>query len=128
MTERVAIRAERGPAPLGPYSQAMAYGGVLYCSGVLPIDDGGELVEGSPGEQARRCLGHLETVCEAAGTSLGRALLIIVYATELAGAPEINEAYAEHFSGLGELPARVMVGVAGLPKGAQLEIAAQVAV
>lgn len=127
MTDRTAIRTDRTPAPLGPYSQAIANSGVLYCSGVLPIDDGGELIAGPPGAQVRQCLAHLEAICGAAGTTLARALLVTVYTTELESSAEINAAYSEHFDAVGDPPARVAVGVAELPKGAQMEIAAQVA-
>jgi 2-iminobutanoate/2-iminopropanoate deaminase len=127
MLKRTAIESSDAPAAVGPYSQAVQHGGVLYCSGQVPLDpETSELVEGGPGEQARRCLRNLEAVCGAAGTELGKALMVSVFTTDLAAGPEINAAYGEFF---GEAPpARAMVGVAALPLGAQVEIAAIVAV
>ena len=126
MPERTTIEASGAPAAVGPYSHAIVHGGALYCSGQVPLDpDSGELVTGGPGDQTRQCLRNLEAVCAAAGTSLGRALMVSVFTTDLAFGPEINEAYGEFF---GEAPpARAMVGVAALPLGATVEIAAVVA-
>jgi 2-iminobutanoate/2-iminopropanoate deaminase len=127
MLKRTAIESSDAPAAVGPYSQAIKRGGTLYCSGQVPLDpETGELVEGGPGEQTKRCLRNLEAVCGAAGTELGKALMVSVFTTDLAAGPEINAAYGEFF---GEAPpARAMVGVAALPLGAQVEIAAIVAV
>lgn len=126
MSERTAIEASGAPAAVGPYSHAIVHGGALYCSGQVPLDpDSGELVVGGPGEQTRQCLRNLEAVCGAAGTSLGRALMVSVFTTDLASGPEINAAYGEFFGA--EPPARAMVGVAALPLGATVEIAAVVA-
>lgn len=126
MSERRVIDADGAPEAVGPYSHATVHGGVLYCSGQVPLDpDSGELVEGGPGEQTKRCLRNLEAVCGAAGTGLGEALMITVFTTDLGAGPEINAAYGEFF---GEAPpARAMVGVSALPLGAQVEIAAIVA-
>jgi 2-iminobutanoate/2-iminopropanoate deaminase len=126
MPERRVIESSDAPAAVGAYSQAVQHGDVLYCSGQVPLDpETGELIEGGPGEQARRCLRNLEAVCGAAGTELGAALMVTVFTTDLAAGPEINAAYGEFF---GEAPpARAMVGVAALPLGAQVEIAAVVA-
>jgi 2-iminobutanoate/2-iminopropanoate deaminase len=87
--------------------------------------DTGEIVGSSPGEQARRCLENLQTVCAAAGTTLGEAVKLTVYMTDLSAFAEVNEVYATFFEA--EPPARVAVGVAALPKGAQVEIDAVVA-
>jgi 2-iminobutanoate/2-iminopropanoate deaminase len=100
--------------------------GLLFCSGQIPLDpDTGEIVGSSPGEQARRCLENLQTVCAAAGTTLGEAVKLTVYMTDLSAFAEVNEVYATFFEA--EPPARVAVGVAALPKGAQVEIDAVVA-
>ena len=127
MSERQVVKADGAPEAAGPYSHATLHGGVLYCAGQVPIDpETGELIEGGPGEQTTRCLSNLEVVCEEAGTSLERALMVSVFTTDLASGPEINEAYAEAFAS--DPPARAMVGVAALPVGATVEIAAVVAV
>jgi 2-iminobutanoate/2-iminopropanoate deaminase len=79
----------------------------------------------TPAAQARRCLENLRAVCAAAGTTLERAVRLTIYMTDLAGFGEVNEVYASFFAD--DPPARVTVGVAQLPKGAQVEIDAVVA-
>jgi 2-iminobutanoate/2-iminopropanoate deaminase len=124
---REPVTAIGAPAAVGPYSHAVRAGGLLFCSGQIPLDpDTDELVGKSPAEQATRCLQNLEAVCAAAGASLHDAVRCTVYLTDLAGAfAEVNEAYAKFFSA--DPPARVAIGAAALPKGAQVEIDAIVA-
>ncbi len=125
--ERVAIGAEGAPAAVGPYSHAVRSGELLFCSGQIPLDPStGEIVGSTAAEQARRCLENLEAVCAAAGTSLGRALRLTVYMTDLGEFAPVNEVYASFFSDA-DPPARVAIGVLALPKGAQVEIDAIVA-
>ena len=122
---RKAIETDRAPEPVGPYSQAVAADGVLYCSGQVPLDPAtGELVEGGIAEQARRCLQSLEAVCAAAGAQLSDAARIGIYLTDMSLFGELNEVYAEFFPE--PSPARTTVGVAELPKGAQVEMDATV--
>jgi 2-iminobutanoate/2-iminopropanoate deaminase len=101
--------------------------GLLFCSGQTPIDPTtNEMMEGSIGDQTRRCLDNLATVCEAAGARLADAVRLTVYAVDLPGDwAEINEAYGSFFEH--DPPARAAVGVAALPKGARVEIDAVVA-
>ena len=102
-------------------------GGLLFCSGQIPLDPvSGELVGSTAAEQARRCLENLSAVCQAAGTTLGRAVRLTIYMTDLQAFGEVNEVYSSFFQT--EPPARVTVGVSALPKGAQVEIDAIVAV
>lgn len=123
---REALNADDAPEAVGPYSHAVRAGGLLFCSGQIPLDPGsGELVGSSPGEQATRCLQNLQAVCEAAGTDLERSVRLTVYTTDLGSFAEINEAYAAFFDS--DPPARVTVGVSALPKGAAVEIDAIVA-
>lgn len=97
----------------------------MFCSGQIPLDPvTGELVGTTPAEQARRCLENLRAVCDAAGATLERAVRLTVYMTDLAAFAEVNEVYGGFFAD--EPPARVTVGVAQLPKGAQVEIDAVV--
>lgn len=125
MSQRVNIETDKAPAAIGPYSQAIAHEGVLYCSGAIPLDAAGEMVgEGDTVEQARQCLRNLEAIAEAAGGKLTEALQVTVYTTKLEEFPAINEAYAEFFEE--PPPARVTIGVAALPKGALVEISALV--
>lgn len=122
------IQASGAPAAIGPYSHGVVSNGLLFCSGQIPLDpQSGELIEGSVGDQTRRCLDNLSAVCESAGASLSDAVRLTVYAADIAGDwQEINEAYGAYFGDDGA-PARVAVGVAGLPKGAPVEIDAVVA-
>jgi 2-iminobutanoate/2-iminopropanoate deaminase len=123
---REALDADGAPEAVGPYSHAVRAGGLLFCSGQVPLDpSSGELVGSSPAEQATRCLQNLQAVCEAAGTSLERAVRLTIYTTDLDAFAEINEAYAAFFDA--DQPARAAVGVAQLPKGASVEIDAIVA-
>jgi 2-iminobutanoate/2-iminopropanoate deaminase len=124
--DREIVTAPDAPPAIGPYSHAVRAGDVLFCSGQIPLDpQSGELAGESAGEQARRCLQNLQAVCNAAGTSLARALRLTVYMTDLSAFAEVNEVYGSFF--LEDPPARVTVGVAQLPRGAQVEIDAIVA-
>jgi 2-iminobutanoate/2-iminopropanoate deaminase len=124
--DREVLVAPAAPAAIGPYSHAVRAGGLLFCSGQIPLDpQSGEIVGASAAEQTRRCLENLGAVCVAAGTSLKRAVRVTVYLTDLGAFGEVNEQYATFFGA--EPPARVTVGVAALPGGAQVEIDAIVA-
>jgi 2-iminobutanoate/2-iminopropanoate deaminase len=124
---REAINAEGAPEAIGPYSHAVRAGGLLFCSGQVPLDpESGELVGDTPAEQATRCLENLKAVCEGAGTSLANAVRLTIYTTDLGAFPEINVAYGEFFDDAP--PARAALGVSALPKGASVEIDAVVAV
>ncbi len=125
--KREAIVAEGAPEAIGPYSHAVRAGELLFCSGQIPLDpSNGELVGATPAEQARRCLENLQAVCVAAGTSLASAIRLTVYMVDLGAFAEVNEVYGSFFEGE-HPPARVAIGVAALPKGAQVEIDAVVA-
>jgi 2-iminobutanoate/2-iminopropanoate deaminase len=125
--QREIVQAPGAPDAIGPYSHAVACGGLLFCSGQIPLDpDSGELVGSSPAEQARRCLENLRAVCEAAQTTLEQAVRVTIYMTDLSAFAEVNDIYASYFGA--EPPARVTVGVAQLPRGAFVEIDAIVAV
>jgi 2-iminobutanoate/2-iminopropanoate deaminase len=123
-TERQAIHAPAAPAAIGPYSQAVRVGDLLFCSGQIPLDpQTGELVGEGASEQAEQCLRNLQAVCEAAGASLRDAARLTVYMTDLSAFAQVGEVYAKFFEGEAP-PARVTVGVAELPRGAQVEIEA----
>lgn len=129
--DRDIVQAPGAPPAVGPYSHAVladlrSVGGLLFCSGQIPLDPlTGELVGATAAEQARRCLENLREVCAAAGTALERAVRLTIYTTDLGAFAEINDAYATFFAS--EPPARAAVGVAALPKGALVEIDAIVA-
>ncbi|HEX6390783.1 MAG TPA: Rid family detoxifying hydrolase, partial [Solirubrobacteraceae bacterium] len=124
---RHAVQAAGAPAPAGPYSHAVESNGLLFCSGQVPLDaDSGSLVEGEIGDRTRKCLENLEAVCAAAGTSLDHAVRCTIYVTDMGQFGAVNEAYGAYFRA--DPPARVTVGVAALPLGADVEIEAVVAV
>ena len=121
------VTAPGAPDAVGPYSHAVRSGGVLYCSGQVPLDpETGKLVEGSVGDQTRRCLENLRLVCAAPpAPTLSDAVRMGIYVTDMGTFPEVNEAYGSFF-GEGP-PARSTIGVAALPLGAAVEIDAIVA-
>jgi 2-iminobutanoate/2-iminopropanoate deaminase len=124
--EREIVDAAGAPPAIGPYSHAVRAGQLLFCSGQIPLDpQTGEIVGDSAAEQAHRCLENLLAVCDAAGADLTRAVRMTVYMTDLAAFAEVNEVYGSFFAE--EPPARVAIGVAALPRGAQVEIDAIVA-
>jgi 2-iminobutanoate/2-iminopropanoate deaminase len=113
---------------VGPYSHAVRVTGeLLFISGQIPLDAAsGELVGDTPAEQARKCLENLHAIARDAGTSLEDAVKITVYLTDIGAFAEVNEVYASFFKS--DPPARVALAVAALPRGAQVEIDAVVAV
>jgi len=124
--EREIVDATGAPPAIGPYSHAVRAGQLLFCSGQIPLDpQTGEIVGDSAAEQAHRCLENLRAVCDAAGADLTRAVRMTVYMTDLAAFAEVNEVYGSFFAE--EPPARVAIGVAALPRGAQVEIDAIIA-
>jgi 2-iminobutanoate/2-iminopropanoate deaminase len=127
LCQREIVHALGAPTAVGPYSHAVRAGELLFCSGQIPLDPAtDELVGTTAAEQARQCLGNLQAVCEAAGATLAQAVRLTVYMTDLAEFAAVNEVYGSFFVGE-DPPARVTVGVAQLPKGAQVEIDAVVA-
>jgi 2-iminobutanoate/2-iminopropanoate deaminase len=127
MPHRQSVSSDGAPAAIGPYSQGMRTGDLLFCSGQIPLEPTtGELVKDDIEGQARRCLENLSAVAEAAGGSLANAVRCTVYLTDMNDFARVNEVYGEFFGG-DDPPARVAVAVAALPKGADVEIDAIVA-
>jgi 2-iminobutanoate/2-iminopropanoate deaminase len=123
---REVVSALGAPDAVGPYSHAIKSGGLLFCSGQVPLDPGtGKLVEGSIGDQTRRCLENLQVVAAAGGAALDDAVRMGIYVTDMSTFPEVNEAYGAFFPD--GPPARSTVGVAALPLGARVEIDAVIA-
>lgn len=120
MSKKV-ISTPDAPAAVGAYSQAIVGNGFVFCSGQVPLDPkSGELVGGSVADQTRRCLENLAAVLRAAGSSLDDVVKVTAFLLDMGDFPEFNEAYSEFFDD--EPPARATVAVAGLPKGAEVEI------
>jgi 2-iminobutanoate/2-iminopropanoate deaminase len=123
---REPVTASGAPAAIGPYVHAIRSGGLLFCSGQIPLDPRtGDMVGATPADQAGRCLENLAAVCAAAGTSLGNAVRVTIYTTDMSAFAAINEVYGSFFES--SPPARVAIGVAALPRGAQVEMDAVVA-
>jgi 2-iminobutanoate/2-iminopropanoate deaminase len=126
MALRTPVSTPDAPEAIGPYSQAIRTGSLLFCSGQIPLDPStGEVVKEDVEGQTRRCLENLSAVCEAAGTSLADAVRCTIYLADIGDFARVNEAYGGFFED--DPPARVAVGVAALPKGADVEIDAIVA-
>jgi len=123
MSAKTAVVAEKAPAALGPYSAAITYGDLVFCSGQTPIvPETGELAEGGVAEQTHQVLSNLSAVLAAAGLTLDNILKTTVFLTDMADFAEMNAVYAEFFAA--PYPARATVQVAGLPKAASVEIEA----
>lgn len=123
---REPVTAPDAPDAVGPYVHAIQAGDLLFCSGQIPLDPRtGELVGNTPADQAGRCLENLAAVCHAAGATLGDAVKVTIYMTDMSAFGSVNEVYASFFES--SPPARVAVGVAALPRGAQVEMDAVVA-
>jgi len=115
------IATDQAPKAIGPYSQAIRVGNILYTSGQIALDPAtGNLVEGDFAAQARRVFENLKAVLAAGGTSFGNVVKATVYLTDLANFVTLNEIYASYFGDT--KPARTTVGVAQLPKGGLVEI------
>jgi len=118
---RNAIATEHAPAAIGPYSQAVRAGGTVYLSGQIPLDPAsGELVQADIATEARRVFDNLKAVCEAAGGSLDEVARIGIYLTDLSDFAAVNAVMADYFQA--PYPARSTIQVAGLPKGARVEV------
>ena len=118
---RQTIATDLAPAAIGPYSQAVRSGKILFLSGQIPLDPAsGQLVEGEIVVQTRRVFDNLQAVCVAAGGSLADVVRVGIYLTDLADFVVVNAVMAEYFSP--PYPARSTIGVSGLPRGATVEV------
>lgn len=123
---RSIIATERAPAAIGPYSQAVRAGNTVYFSGQIPLDPAtGALIEGDIQAQTRRVFDNLTAVAEAAGGSLAQIVRVGIYVTDLGHFAEVNTVMAEYFQA--PYPARSTIEVSALPKGAQVEVDAVMA-
>ena len=121
--ERVIVQTDQAPAAVGPYSQAVKAGDLVFASGQIPLNPlTGEMVDGDIQDQTRQCLKNLRTVLEAAGSCLENIVKTTVFIVRMEDFPLINEAYGEFFPDVP--PARACVEVSALPKGAQVEVEA----
>ncbi len=122
------VFSENAPAPVGPYNQAVIYGGTLYVSGQIPLDpQTGVLVTGSIEVETHQVMRNIAAILEAAGVSFDHVLKCSVFVTDIQDFGRINAVYATYFDEA-NAPARELVQVAALPKGANVEISVIAAV
>lgn len=115
------IMTEKAPAAIGPYSQAVRFGDMLYCSGQIPLDPAtGEMVSGNISAQAEMVMKNIEAVLTAAGTGFDNIVKSTVYLVDMGDFASVNEVYGRCFKN--HKPARSTVAVKGLPRGALVEI------
>lgn len=118
---RQTVHSDEAPKAIGPYSQAVKVGGIVYLSGQIPlVPSTMELVSGDIAAQIRQVFDNLSAVCKAAGGTLQDAVKLNVYLTDLKDFPVVNDIMGQYFQQ--PYPARAAVGVAALPRGARVEI------
>ncbi|KAL2269936.1 hypothetical protein VTJ83DRAFT_2120 [Remersonia thermophila] len=105
--------------PAGPYSQAIKTPNAIYCSGQIPCDAEGNLIEGTIQQKTAQCIANLKAVLEEAGSSLDKVVKVNAFLTDMANFADMNEEYAKWFT---HKPARSCVAVKQLPKGVDVEI------
>ena len=121
MTDRKIVATKGAPDAIGPYSQAVVAGGLVFCSGQVAFDPSTmEIVEGGVQAETRQCLQNLTAVLEEAGSSLARALRMTVYLKDMNDFAAVNEVYGTFFEA--EPPARVCIEASRLPKDVAVEI------
>ena len=121
--KRRIINTTEAPSAIGPYSQAVQAGELLFVSGQIPIDPAsGELVQGGVEAETRQVLNNLKAILEAAGSSLEKVVKATLFIADMNEFGTINEIYAEYFQAAP--PARACVEVARLPRDVQIEIEA----
>ncbi len=115
------ISTKDAPQAIGPYSQAIRFGNLIFVSGQIPIDpEAGKILKGDIKEQTKLILENLNNVLAAGGTSLNDVLRTTIYLTDLENYPVVNETYTQYFNDMP--PTRSTVQVAKLPMDAQIEI------
>ena len=118
---RKAIKIEKAPQPIGPYSQALEVDGVLYCSGQIPmVPETGEILTGDIVEQTKQVMKNAEEILKQAGYGFSDVIKSTIFLTDLENFQKVNEVYASCFEP--PFPARSCVQVAALPKGVGLEV------
>lgn len=120
---RVKVQTDKAPAAIGPYSQGIRAGNMVFVSGQIPTDPAtGQFVEGGIAEQTEQVLKNLGAVLDAAGSSLSQVVKTTVFLADMQEFAAMNEVYARFFTEIP--PARATVAAAGLPRDARVEIEA----
>jgi len=118
---KTTIHTEKAPQAIGTYSQAVNHNGLVFVSGQIPLDPSTmEMVQGGIEVQIKQVFDNLSAICDAAGGSLQDILKLTVYLTDMANFPHVNAIMAQYFEA--PFPARAAVGVAALPKAAEVEM------
>ena len=117
------ISTENAPQAIGPYSQAVKAGGLMFISGQIPLNpETGDLVSGSIEDEANQVLQNIKSICEAAGYGMKDIVKITIFLTDLGNFATVNDVMKKHFSE--PYPARATVEISGLPLGVNVEIEA----
>ena len=121
MPKKIIIKPAKSAPAVGPYNHAVRIGDLLFCAGQIPIDPAtGNLVAGDIKAQAERVLQNVKAILDDQGLTFANVVKSTVFLTNLADFAAMNEVYASHFTA--DFPARSTIQVAGLPKGANVEI------
>jgi len=121
MAKKQIIKPLKAPSAVGPYNQAVRLGDLLFCAGQIPIDPAtGNLVSGDIKVQAERVLENVKAILDDQNLTFASVVKSTVFLTNLADFAGMNEVYAKYFTA--DFPARSTIQVAGLPKGANVEI------
>jgi 2-iminobutanoate/2-iminopropanoate deaminase len=122
MSARTPVSTPHAPAAIGPYTQAIRAGGLLFCSGQIALDpESGQFQNGSVAEQTVRVMENLKSVLAAGGSGFDRLVRCTVFLVDMNDFATVNEVYGRYFAGLVP-PSRSTVAVAQLPRGARVEI------
>jgi 2-iminobutanoate/2-iminopropanoate deaminase len=123
MTQAIVVSTPKAPAAIGPYSQAIRLGNLVFTSGQIGLDPStGELSGPDTAAQARQAFSNLKAVAEEAGGNLGKVVKFTLFLTDLSEFAQVNAIMQEYVTA--PFPARSTVGVASLPKGARFEVEA----
>jgi 2-iminobutanoate/2-iminopropanoate deaminase len=118
---KVIIQTDGAPAPIGPYSQAVKTGNLLFISGQVAINPANNEIEAkTPAEEAEQVMKNLDAILKAAGAGFDQVVKTTIFLTDMSLFATVNEVYSKYFTGL--FPARETVAVKGLPKGVNVEI------
>ncbi len=115
-----AILSEKAPRPIGPYSQAIKIGGLVFLSGIIPLRPSCEVLKGNMADQFRLIIENAKAILESAGTSMDDVIKVTVYMKDLKDFDAMNEVYASVFRP--PFPARSTVQVAALPRNVDIEV------
>jgi len=114
------IQTDNAPQAIGPYSQAVKSGSLVFCSGQIPLNVAGEMVEGDASVQAKQVMENMGAVLDASGSSFGKVVKTTIFLANMEDFGAVNEVYGEYFQG--DKPARATVEVSRLPKDVKVEI------